>query len=99
MENRILNQYGAADHKSPIIDKADRALETFELAMRELIQEHDLTGIEIRCLAACMEPSVFAEETLLYGIKARKQERDTQRKEIYGPKPTTEPQLSESHPS
>jgi len=74
--NRIINQYGALT-QNEVTESAEAALKVFEDTIRGIINGYSLNPTEIRCLCACMHPSVFAEETLRAAMEMKKAERGT----------------------
>jgi hypothetical protein len=73
--NKIVNDFGALRHDTYAAIEAQKALLEYEDAIRNIINNNELNPIEIRCLAACLTPTVFAEEVLRKATKKMKADR------------------------
>ena len=75
MSNRIVNKYGATKWVGAAKEALD-VLGEYEFSVRQIIQKHKLTPVEIRCLESALKPCVFAEETLRTAMNMKKAERN-----------------------
>lgn len=75
MENRIINKYGALVH-SNISEAFTRAETDYNNAVHEIVEKHQLTPAEIRCVAAIFGyQTVFCEMTLRSATNLKQAER------------------------